>query len=386
MKDSGFENLVVKFLTHSISSKELDNLNSALKNEDCKQMFRSQIQIDYTTRHIMSQYNKNKAKQELIRKIRKDKRTVKMLTLYKFGKYAAAVLLFFGLGYFYWNHNFYQNTSKVAIENTDQITLELSDGTVKTISEASSASVYNKKGDRVGLQQGNQIIYHKGGKAKEIVFNTVSVPYGKRFVLILSDGTKAHLNSGSSLKYPVEFMKGKKRKVYLQGEGYFDVAKDETSPFIITANKLNIQVLGTKFNLSAYPEDPNIKTVLVEGSVGFFEESTKFNEESKRLIPGHMAVWGKQRHAIKFKEVDTDLYTGWMDGKIIFSHMPFKAIVKKLERNYNVTINNSYEQLNEVRFNASFDTETISQVLEAFSKNYAMKFTVKGSRITITKP
>ncbi|WP_209400088.1 FecR family protein [Pseudozobellia sp. WGM2] len=386
MKESGFDNKVAKFLTHSISSEELDDLNLKLKDEVYHKVFRSQIEIDYTTRHIMSRYNADKAKQQLLNKIRQDKRSIRRLNLYRFGKYAALVVVFFGLGYLYWDHNFRQGKSQVVAKNIEQITLELSDGTVKTISEMGNVSVHNKNGKRVGLQQGNQLIYHKGNKAKELVFNTVKVPYGKRFVLILSDGTRAHLNAGSSLKYPVEFIKGHSRKVFLNGEGYFDVTEDKSHPFVINANELNIQVLGTKFNLSAYPEDEQITTVLIEGSVAFYDTSSEFDESSERLVPGHMAVWEKQDKTLEFKEADTDLHTGWMDGKIIFSHMPFEDILKKLERNYNVHINNTYEELGQVRFNASFDTETITQVFEAFSKNYPMKFQVNENEVIISKP
>ncbi|SHI92161.1 FecR family protein [Pseudozobellia thermophila] len=385
MDKCDFKISLAKFLSHSIASEELDDLNLCLTRGRYHKLFRSHIEIDYTTRYIMGRYNADKAKRILLDKIRRDKRSARRSNLFRLTRYAAVLLTFLGLGYFYWDHNFRQGTVG-NVDKGDQITLELSDGTVKTISELGNASVYNRKGDRVGLLQGNQLVYHKGGKAKEILYNTVNVPYGKRFVLILSDGTKAHLNAGSTLRYPVEFVRGRERKVYLKGEGYFNVAKDETSPFIINANELNIQVLGTKFNLSAYPEDDSVKTVLVEGSVGFFTTSSDFDEDSKRLVPGQMAVWGKQDQKLVFKEVDTDLHTGWMNGKIIFSHMPFEDIVKKLERNYNVSIDNQYEALNPIRFNASFDTETITQVFEAFSKNYPMTFTINGDRIIIYQP
>ena len=133
-------------------------------------------------------------------------------------------------------------------------------------------------------------------------------------------------------------------------------------------------------------EDENIRTVLVEGSVGFYDSTTDFDETSRRLVAGEMAIWEKDLKTLEFRETNTDLFTGWMDGRIIFSHMPFEDIIKKLERNYNVIIQNNYQELNDIRFNASFDTETISQVFEAFNKNYPMKFTVTGKNVIIEKP
>ncbi|MBG49408.1 MAG: iron dicitrate transport regulator FecR [Pseudozobellia sp.] len=386
MRFSNFEIQMAKYLSNAISSEELDELNGSLSKSGNHNVFKTYLEIDFFTRHVMSEYNTGGAKKKLLDTIRKDKRKVRRLHFFQFVKYAAVLLVCLTAGYFYWDHNFNSNFSQVSENPESQITLQLSDGSIKTISEAGNASVYDKDGTRVGLQQGNQLIYHKGKKAKKLVYNTVNVPYGKRFVLILSDGTKAHLNAGSSLRYPVEFIEGKPRQIFLIGEGFFDVSEDKNSPFIINANELNIRVLGTKFNLSAYPEDENIRTVLVEGSVGFYDSTTDFDETSRRLVAGEMAIWEKDLKTLEFRETNTDLFTGWMDGRIIFSHMPFEDIIKKLERNYNVIIQNNYQELNDIRFNASFDTETISQVFEAFNKNYPMKFTVTGKNVIIEKP
>lgn len=385
MTTKEFVHILSKFLSQAISAEELDCLTKHLETTNDNSTFRSYVEIDYTTKYLMSKYDSSKAKKELLTTIRNDKKKVKHLQIIQYAKYAAMVVLFLGLAFLYWNHNYRPFTSeKVAVGN--QITLRLSDGTVKTISESENSSVYDKKGNRIGLQQGNQLVYHKGGKAKELVYNEVTVPYGKKFTLILSDGTRAHLNAGSSLRYPVEFIKENKRQIFLSGEGYFDVTEDKERPFVINANQLNVRVLGTSFNLSAYPEDEIIRTVLVEGSVGFYEENTDYDERATKLAPGHMAVWDRTDKSMKVSEINTQLFTGWMDGRVIFSHMPFEDIIKKLERNYNVEIENRYKALNKIRFNASFDTETITEVFEAFNKNYPLKFKVVGKKVIIDKP
>lgn len=386
MRITDFEITIAKYLTHSISSTELDDLNMWIEEVDNDHLFNSNVQIDYLTRHVMSQYNAEKAKQKLLHKIRQDKRLFRNHQIIRFSKYAAVAILFLALGHVYQQTENAKTTVKLEKENSDQITLKLSNGSLKTISEDGSISIYDEKGYRVGLQQGNQLIYHKASNANEIRYNTLKIPYGKRFVLILSDGTKAHLNSGTSIKYPVAFIEGKQRQVFLEGEGYFDVTHDQAHPFIVNANELNVQVLGTKFNLSAYSNEKNISTVLVEGSVGFFEKDAKFDENDKKMRPGQIAVWQKHDNKIEFKETDTDIYTGWMYGKIIFNHMRFADIIKKLERNYNVSIVNTYRNLDEATFTASFDTETIAQVLEAFNKNFPMRFIIEGDNIRIEEP
>ena len=221
----------------------------------------------------------------------------------------------------------------------------------------------------------------------DLAYNTINVPYGKRFILIMADGTKAHLNSATSLKYPVQFKNGRNREVFLQGEGYFDVAEDRAHPFMVNTEAVSIRVLGTQFNVSAYPDDENGSTVLVKGSVTLLEKGEQFDSvKNQRLKPGHIANWKKGNREIKIGKTDTYLYTGWMEGQLIFNHMPFRDIRKKLERNYDVTISNDDKELEKIQFTASFDTETIEQVLMAFSKNYPMRYTVEEDKIYIEKP
>lgn len=335
----------------------------------------------------MSEYNSEKAKERLLKRIRYDKRNLRKNFARSVVQYVAVGLVFLVLGYGY-HKMWVPNDRFERIGNyKNVITLRLSDGTVRGISANKNASIVDKNGYRVGFQKDGQLIYNRATTTKELVFNTINVPYGKRFELELADGTKAHLNSGTTLKYPVQFKRGKAREVLLEGEGFFEVAKDEAHPFIVNANALNIQVLGTQFNVSAYPDDENISTVLVEGEVGFFDKNEQFNvSEYPRLAPGHMASWQKRDKKIEIGETDTNLYTGWREGKIIFDHMPFSEIRKILERNYRVSITNSDKELEKIQFTASFDTETIGQVLEAFNKNRPMKYSINTNKINIEEP
>ncbi len=335
----------------------------------------------------MEEYNSEKAKERLLKRIRQDKRNLRKRFVQNAFYYTAVGLVFFGLGYSYYKTNATENGVVERASDKYAITLQASDGSIKIISEEGSLTIWDNKGYAIGLQKGNQLVYHKSLPASDIAYNTLKVPYGKKFALILSDETYVHLNSGSTLKYPVQFQKGKAREVFLDGEGYFEVAKDETHPFIVKTNSLNIKVLGTQFNLSAYTDDESVSTVLVEGAVGFFDKNKQFEvSEYPLLVPGYMASWQKQDKKIEIEETDTSLYTGWREGKIIFNHMPFSKIRKKLERNYRVSISNKDKELEKIQFTASFDTETIGQVLEAFGKNYYMKYTIEDNKIYIEKP
>ncbi|MGY0408413.1 MAG: FecR family protein, partial [Polaribacter sp.] len=149
-------------------------------------------------------------------------------------KIAAFVVLFFSLGYFLFNQqSSSKESSKLIIPNRG-ITLKLNNGTTKIIKENINTSLANSKGKILGVQKGNQLIYKKEVVKDKLVYNTLTVPYGKRFKVRLSDGTIVYLNSGTSLKYPINFIKGQDRLVFLEGgEAYFEVTKDKLHPFIV---------------------------------------------------------------------------------------------------------------------------------------------------------
>src|SRR5690606_35926115 len=149
----------------------------------------------------------------------------------------------------------------------NQITLQLDNGKVEVINEDDLRRILDTEGSEVGFQNGNQLNYNKGYGSEKLIYNELNIPNGKKFNLVLSDGTKVSLNSGSSIKFPVQFLPGQNREVTLTGEAYFEVKKDSVDPFIVHVADLKVRVLGTEFNLSSYPEDKEVTAVLVQGSV-----------------------------------------------------------------------------------------------------------------------
>lgn len=335
----------------------------------------------------MGEYNSERAKQRLLARIRHDKSKIRRDRRQKVFQYAAVVFVFLGLGYGYYRLSVTDREAERLVDYENSITIKLSDGSIKNISENKETSLLNKSGLPVGVLKGGELIYNNGKTSGELAYNTVSIPYGKRFVLTLSDGTRAHLNSGSTLRYPVRFGQGRNREVFLKGEGHFEVTKDRVHPFLVNTDAINVRVLGTRFNISAYPEDAYVNTVLVEGSVSLFGQGQNAGSINPKILePGHMASWEKRERTMTIEEADTNLYTDWMDGKIVFDHMPFREILKKLERHYNVSISNDYSALDEIRFTARFDTETVDEVLRAFKKNHPIHYTIDGRKILIKKP
>ncbi|MDL5512105.1 FecR domain-containing protein [Arenibacter sp. M-2] len=309
----------------------------------------------------------------------KNKRRIPVAIL----KSAAVLSLLVGVTYIF-KDNIIDSTSAPIISE-DAITLQLDDGTVEVISENGKAKVVDSEGNLVGAQQGSQLVYkNNSGFTEELVYNTLTVPYGKRFDLLLSDGTQVTLNSGTSLKYPVHFLKAMNRQVFLDGEAFFNVTKDSVNAFIVNTNQLNVRVLGTKFNLSSYPEDQFVNTTLLEGSVSVYNKKDTFDSANASLLePGFKAEWNKYNNQILVEEADVAMHTDWLNGKIILRHVPFKNIVKKLERHYNVEIVNNNLELNEELFTASFDVETIDQVFKTFNITYEMDYKINNRQIII---
>lgn len=296
-------------------------------------------------------------------------------------KVAAIFIGLIGLGYMY-IHN--SSPSRATIPN-DAITLELQDGSVMVIQEMGKEKVLDENGNVIGEQKGNQLAYTESLSSKELVYNTLTVPYGKTFDLLLSDGTKAYLNAGSSLKYPVKFLKSQERKVFVTGEVFLDVKEDRNHPFIVSADNLNIRVLGTQFNVQVYPEEEVAEVVLVEGAVALYSEDEAYDEGTgTKLEPGFKASFDKTDKKIETEKVITNIYTSWMNGELIFRNMSFNNILKKLERQYNVKFINRNKGLSSEKFNASFGNKPlIKEVLEELKTMYQITYTIEGGTITI---
>lgn len=334
---------------------------------------------------VMSEMDANRIHDTILKLAKQKETTRKRLHIWRY----AAAAVFIGVlasGYFYKN-NFFDNSSDQLIIDTKNITLQLGNGTIKVIKEDGATEVVDASGKIVGTQKGNQLVYNKEDASKKnLTYNTLTVPYGRRFELQLSDGTSIHLNAGTSLKYPVNFIIGENRQVFLEGEAFFKVAKDTKHPFIVNANNLDIRVLGTQFNVSSYPEDEQINTVLVEGLVSVYGKNEVYNPKTAmKLNPGFKAAWQKSNKQIVISKVETEMFTDWINGKVIFRHLPFKNIIKKLERHYNVNIVCNNKKLNEELFTASFEKETIEQVLTTFNKNYDINYTIKENKIIISE-
>ncbi|MGC1631346.1 MAG: FecR domain-containing protein [Gelidibacter sp.] len=287
-------------------------------------------------------------------------------------RYAALFLGLFALGYAVQ----YKDSSRVdsQVVDSNEVRLLLGDDKVKFLNKDINQKISTASGNVIAQQQGNRIKYLNNFEIDELIFHEVEVPHGKVFDIELSDGTIVHLNSGTKMRYPVRFLQGQKREVSIQGEAYFDVAKDKEHPFIVNADAVAIEVLGTKFDISTYKEDLEIRAVLVEGSISM--TNSYFPADTVILTPGTQGSWDKDKHQTKVEQVDVEIYTGWMKGELVFKNSTFENMTKKLERKYNVQIENNNLELSEKIFNASFsvNVESIEDVLKYIMEVFPFQY------------
>ena len=279
---------------------------------------------------------------DLWRKIQFESKNSKKSIILKFIKYAAIlVLVFFSGGVAYYLFKNTEQQYQFQLAETPQIIkkeamIVLSDGSQISLEKQMSEISYSKNGNQLIVN--NDTINQKSGTEKEMI-NKVIIPYGKKSMIVLSDGTRIWLNAGSQLIYPTAFTK-KNRQVKLVGEAFFDVAKDPEKPFVVLTNEVSVQVLGTRFDISAYPEDKLIQTILEEGKVSlkYSGKGTLNQDYSIDMIPNQMVEVNLITGEAKNKWVDVSKYVSWKDGMLEFEKVDLIRALKQVERFYNVNI------------------------------------------------
>lgn len=379
MRQRKIDSIFVKLIENNISDEETDFLIKWLETKENKAYFDEFIEINYLINSKNSfdySVSLQKTKEVINRKWWKNHS--------KLLKYASVFILFIGITYFFVKQST-SNTVNTELQlKNEEITLEMDNGVRVIIPDSAQQKIHNKKGTLVTVQQGKKLNYQNGSMSEALVYNKLAIPYGKTFQVLLSDGTLVHLNAGTTLRYPEKFLQGNNRLVFVDGEAYFDVAKDKKHPFIVNAKEVNIKVTGTEFNISCYREDENINTVLVDGSIRLYSKDELYNAKySTKIVPGELAAWNKDKKKLAVSEVDVSIYTTWKDGVLIFKHMKFKDIITKLERHFNVKIKNNNKKLNNEIFTARFENSDIEHVLKSFKNIYGIDYSIVRNQIII---
>jgi ferric-dicitrate binding protein FerR (iron transport regulator) len=214
-----------------------------------------------------------------------------------------------------------------------------------------------------------------------LLLNQIVVPFGKRSTITFCDGTKLWINSGSRAIYPIEF-DSKIREIYVEGEVFIDVARDESKPFIVRTEKMDIKVLGTSFNISSYPDDQSVTVVLVRGSIRVKPE----NKREVQVSPNQALVFSKQTQELRLNNVDIYNYISWKDGWLRCESEEIGEVVNKLARYYNKKFVFDNQTLRSIHLSGKLDLkESIEGVLDVISLTAPVKFNISDDNISVSE-
>jgi transmembrane sensor len=373
------ERLIVKFITNQASKDEIEELTEWLKKDENQIVFRDFVKTNYAVDTVMNKFDSAEIKKQLSERIQKESTVFYRRRFSSYYKYAAILIAVFG-GFYLYNSDLASAKKNVIIPREEEIVLQLDNNSEEEIDTADKRDITDENGNVIGKLEKNRLVYNSTKTGGKLVYNTIKIPYGKKFEVQLSDGTVVYLNAGTSLKYPVQFLSNQDRKVFLTGEAYFEVSKDKKHPFTVNAQEVSVEVLGTKFNVNSYDENTSTDIVLTEGKVLLYNVK---KENQVFLNPGFKGSNIKGQTKFEIEQVNTNYYTAWVKGSLVFKNESFDQIIKKLERQYNVTFINKNKTLGKEIFNASFDNEPIEVVLKYFSDSYAIDYTIDRDRITI---
>jgi Fe2+-dicitrate sensor, membrane component len=296
---------------------------------------------------------------------------------------AASILFFVFLHFFSSNPtgaiDVGQSVQSIA-PGTEKAVLILSDGSEhdltsgeKTIKAANGIEIKNT---------GTKLEYSsKGDQAGELKYNTLRIPRGGEYFLVLSDSTKVWLNSETTLRFPVQFA-ANVRNVELTGEAYFEVTKNEKVPFIVSSGNQQVKVLGTQFNVSSYLENANIYTTLVEGRV---EVTTSLNPNEKIVLtPSEQSCFTKGENQLTKRNVDVNKYVAWKSGRFVFENETLEDIMKTLSKWYDVQVVFNNESNKKLRFTGNLERySNFNEILKKIEKTNEVKFAITNNQITI---
>lgn len=367
---SSLFDLIEKYRTGSCSAEEIEELNRwyncfddqagmipAVPQEKLKVLFEKiGYRIDYRERQ----------------------RHRKVLWRYVAGMAASILIIFGGIGYFTFDHSVEQMPGQEIRPGQRYAQLQLSDGSIVKLD--SGVIVREIDGTLVKDDSSSNLDYSAlKGNDNRGLYNTIQVPVGGEYSLRLADGTGVWMNSGSSLKFPVNFSEDK-REVELKGEAYFEVTKSRI-PFVVKTADMDVKVLGTSFNVSVYEDDEAVTATLVTGRVEIFEHH---NQQAYLIVPGNTLEYRKSTHEVTIDTPDPEIYTSWIKGEFKFRDMRLEEIMVKLNRWYNCTVSYEDPALKELHFSGAAEKDRpVNYLLEMIETITDVRFKIEGNKITV---
>lgn len=386
-KDYKISRLIAKKLMGVILPEDEEKLNAWLE-EDArnKDLYRRILEVEnFSTRDMYAKrLDVEHTWDALKEQLAGQRKRRSLFSSWQIGV-AASVILLVGIG-LYWGFNKKPKVKQVEVaahvEMGGAKAILVTSRGDEIVLQDSSVQLITLGGGMVAKNDGVQVSYKENegaGKEDVLEYNTIRVPRGGEYKLFLSDNTEVFLNSDSEIRFPVKFGKGK-RDVFLRGEAFFVVTKDASRPFVVNANdKMSVEVLGTQFNLQAYPDDAFVETTLNEGAVRVFN-----GKQGVRLRPDEQAVYDEGKFTVR--KVDASSYSAWKEGRFMLLNHSLENIMTRLARWYNIDIFWENPEVKEYHFSGELarygDFTEILRMLELATR---VHFEVKDRTVFVRK-
>jgi transmembrane sensor len=389
------KDLIEKYIANTCTRKELDQLLFIMENEKETESL-SQILKDYWEKSGKESHLKESEldlKFALLIEEAKHEAPVVSIVSGKRKRiwniqYAAAAVIFCMLSvsvYFLFKPKEESQISKTenihsekndVVPGKNKAILTLANGSSIILDSAANGTLTTQGNSKI-LKLNGMLSYNTlKNKSSEVVYNTISTPRGGQYQLMLADGSKVWLNAASSLRFPASFV-GKERKVELLGEAYFEVAKNAKMPFKVKVNGMEVEVLGTHFNINSYENESTIRTTLLEGSVKINK-----NNSSSLLKPGQQAQMNKAGEIKIINDADVEEAIAWKEGKFQFDRADIHDIMRQLTRWYDVDV--EYKGTVSSHFGGTISRDVnLSQVLNMLHLTGEVKFQVEDRKVVV---
>ncbi|WP_421824718.1 FecR family protein [Flagellimonas oceanensis] len=380
MNQTKVDKLLLKLVENRLSEQETEALSEWLKSEENQNYFHEYVKIN----HLLNSEQHFGNADRLLDTIKPSKKRFNATVVLK---YAAVLLVLIGSTLFFKNVLFSTQDSvpPAPVVRNNQIrpgvnsaVLTLGDGKEVALGKGAdyTTETLNAKEDKI-------VYVPKQGKTSQMEYNYLSVPRGGQFSLLLSDSTKVWLNSESKLKYPVDFVPGQSREVYLlYGEAYFEVASSERNhgdDFKVYHNEQEVRVLGTEFNVKAYGNEPEVLTTLVEGKV-----TVRNGDQSFKINPGQQSRLDLESGKMHVSEVDVFSETSWKSGVFSFKKKRLKEIMRTLSRWYDMEVIFENKSLEEKRFKGVLrKNQSIEDVLSVIMSSSLNSYEINDKTVIL---
>lgn len=296
----------------------------------------------------------------------------------------AAILLFVIIGSFV----FINGDAEDVVIDYDRIVSQL-----KTEKKTDITYLLLADNQKIEIENGSEILFDKSGNVyantqrynltkttKGTALNQLIVPNGKTAEVKLNDGTRVVVNSGSHLVFPVSFASNK-REIYIDGEVFLKVTKNAEAPFIVKTDKMDVKVLGTSFNVSAYKNEERQSVVLVMGSVAV---KNKVNNADVKIVPNQMYDYDKSSDEMNVKKVDVYDYICWQYGFLHFKSEKLSTVLMKLQRYYDMKIDFDEREIDKIHVSGKLDLkENLQHVLKIISVTTPIEYQIKQNSLKI---